>query len=287
MTVSTLNNYSFAWNDYVFGGGSSVHQIYDVQGLESLPSIRNQDDNRGYADGMFSGNDFYGGRTVTMTVVTFGGGGFSAPYNFNLLQRALQPQVSGTTPLQFQLSPSDSLQRVNARVRGNMTLVDPDYTYGYIKSSFTFFCPDPRRYDDALQSATLLVTDPLGRTYNRVYPLLYGGGSAASYAAVLNNGWATTYPTISITGPFTGLTIGNYAQGNYISISGTYTATDVITIDLDSKVISLNGVSARNLMVGGSKWFSAPPGTSQFYMTASGTSSGITQGTITWRSAYT
>ena len=118
-------------------------------------------------------------------------------------------------------------------------------------------------------------------------PLLYGGGSAASYAAVLNNGWATTYPTISITGPFTGLTIGNYTQGNYISISGTYTDTDVITIDLNSKVISLNGVSARNLMVGGSKWFSAPPGTSQFYMTASGTSSGITQGTITWRSAYT
>ena len=57
MAVTSLANYSFAWNDYIFGAGSA-HPISDVLGLEALPNIRNQDDNRGYSDGMFSGNDF-------------------------------------------------------------------------------------------------------------------------------------------------------------------------------------------------------------------------------------
>ena len=44
-TVSSLNNYSFAFNGFVFGGTGSPYQITKVDGLESLPTIRNQDDN--------------------------------------------------------------------------------------------------------------------------------------------------------------------------------------------------------------------------------------------------
>ena len=369
-TVTSLSNYSFAFNGYVFGGGNSMHQILSVDGLEALPGIRNQDDNRGYADGMFTGNDFLSGRDITINVLTMGnsstktistatatgsgvityttsaahglvtgqlatmtgiistgnpsgtaGTGFnqtskavtvtsttqftiavtltdtytsggtmnmssSAQFNYNLLQQNLLPQTSGTTVMQFQMSTNENLQRVNARVRQNRTLVDPDYTYGFIKSQYTFFCADPRYYDDTLQTATLAVSNPLGRTYNRVYNLTYGGGSNTTTSTVLNAGWATTYPTITLVGPIKNPTLGNVTQGNYITISGTFATSDTIVIDLDNKLVTLNGASARNLVTGGSNWFSAPPGSNQFYMTGSNTLAGTTSAAVTWRNAY-
>jgi hypothetical protein len=369
MTVTSLNNYSFAWNNYVFGA-NSAHPVTDVQGLEALPIIRNQDDNRGYSDGMFSGNDFLGGRTITMSMITLGsnstatlstasatgtsvityttstahnlvsgqsvtitgvistgnpsgtasvafnqtnavctvtsttqftlavvltdtytsGGTMnmssSAQYNYNLLQQALLPQTTGTTPLQFQLSTAGNLQRVNARVRANMSSIDPDYTFGYIKSSVTFFCPDPRIYDDTLQTASLAVSNALGRIYNRIYNLVYGFGSSGAATTVTNNGWATTYPTISISGPIVNPTIGNTTTGNYITVTGSYSNTDVVFIDLDSKLITVNGVAARNLVSGTSTWFGAVSGNNAFYLTGSGTLAGTTAATVSWRSAY-
>lgn len=285
MTVTSLANYSFAWNNYIFGAGTP-HSIYDVQGLEALPGIRNQDDNRGYSDGMFSGNDFLAGRTITMTIVTLAGNGNSAQVNFNLLQAALLPQTSGTTPLQFQLSNAGILQRVNARVRSQMSEVDPNYTYGFIKSTVTFFCPDPRIYNDTLQTASLTVSNALGRIYNRTYNLVYGFGSSGAATTVVNNGWATTYPTITINGPITNPTVGNTTTGNYITVTGIYANTDVIVYDLDQKLVTVNGNPARNLVTGTSTWFGALPGTNNFYLTGSGTLAGTTAGTIAWRSAY-
>ena len=369
-TVSSLNQYSFAFNGYVFGGGSSMHQVLMVDGLEALPGIRNQDDNRGYSDGMFTGNDFLSGRDITVNVLTMGnsstaaiasatatgtgvityntstahglvsgqkvtitgvvstgnpsgtaGTGFnqtlqvatvitttqftipvtltdtytsggtmnmnsSAQWNYNLLQQALLPQTSGTTVMQFQMDSSHTLQRVNARVRQNRTIVDPDYTYGFIKSQYTFFCADPRYYDDTLQSTTLSVSNPLGRTYNRVYNLTYGGGSGVITTTVTNDGWATTYPQITLVGPIKNPTLGNVTQGNYITISGNFANTDTIVIDLDLKLVTLNGAAARNLVSGGSNWFSAPPGSNQFYLTGTNTLAGTTSATVTWRNAY-
>lgn len=366
--VTNLNQYSLAFNGYVFGGASSMHQILELDGLESLPAIRNQDDNRGYADGMFSGNDFLSGRSLTATILTMGnsstaaissatggtlityntsashglisgqiatvtgvissgnpsgtaGLGFnqtsqpvivltatsftiataltdtrvsggvmamssSAAANYNLLQRALLPQAIGTTVLQFQLSLAGGLQRVSARVRANRTLVDPEYAFGYIKSQYIFFCPDPRYYDDGLQTASLAVSNALGRTYNRIYNLIYGAGSSGANTSVLNNGWATTYPTITLNGPITNPTIGNSTTGNYITLTGTYSNTDSIFIDLDSKFVTLNGVAARNLIAGNSTWFGAAPGINQFYLTGAGTSAGVTAAVVSWRSAY-
>jgi phage-related protein len=285
-TVTSLNYYSFAFNGFVFGGASSPYQILSVDGLESLPNIRNQDDNRGYADGMFSGNDFLSGRTITITVNTFAGGGNSAQTNYNLLQSNLLPQTTGTTPLQFQLSPSGGLQVINARVRTEKTVVDPNYTYGYITSQYSFFCPDPRYYDNTVQSASMTVSNPLGRTYPRVYPLTYGGGSVATTTNVANNGWATTYPTITLNGPITNPVLGNVTQGKYITIQGTFANTDTLVLNLDQKLITYNGNAARNLLAGNSNWFSAQPGTNQFYLTGSGTLAGTTAATVTWQNAY-
>lgn len=285
MPAVVTNPYSFSFNGQTFGGTGSPYQILSVDGLEGLPSIRNQDDNRGYNDGMFTGQDFLSGRNLSVIFQSFASSGASAQTNFNTIQQALLPQTTGTTPLYFKLPPASGDQFINARVRGLRTTVDPNYTYGMITSQVDFFCPDPRYYDNNLQTASMVVSNPPGREYNRTYNLVYGFGTYATTTSVTNNGWTTTYPTITITGPITNVTVGNVTTGNYLNLSGTITNTDTLVIDLYNKLITLNGASARNLLSSGT-WFGAPPGTSQYYLTGSTTVPGLTAATVTWYNAY-
>lgn len=281
-----LNNYQFQFGSFVFGGAGSPFQVIDIDGLESLPELRTQDDNRGYNDGMFSGRDFYGGRYVTFTIHTFAGNGNSAQQNHNLLQAALNPQQSGTTQMNFLLSQYDSEMLLNARVRSRKTAIDPEYTYGFIRSQVSMFCPDPRYYTATATTAVMTASTVLGRTYNRVYNLLYGGGSLTSAVTISNTGWATTYPTITITGPVTNPTIGNLTTQQYITVNLSMSNTDTLVIDLYNKLVTLNGSTARNLLAGNSQWFGAAPGNSSFYFTGQNILVGTTSASVTYRSAF-
>jgi phage-related protein len=285
--MTTLTQvYSFAFNNQVFGGAGSPYQILSVDGLESLPGIRNQDDNRGYHDGMFTGRDFLSGRTISIIFNTFGDVGGSAQTNYNTIQSVLLPQTQGTTPLYFKFPNSPtSEQFVDARVRALRTSVDPNYTYGYITSQVDFFCPDPNYYNSNLQTANMLISAALGRTYNKTFNYTYGGGSATVTTTIQNIGWATTYPTITINGPITNPVIGNSTSGDTLYFTGTYSALDVLEIDLYNQLITLNGNPARNLLISGT-WFDAPPGNSNFFFTGTGTLAGTTQATVSWYSAY-
>jgi phage-related protein len=285
--VTTLTNvYSFAFNGQIFGGADSPYQILSVDGLESLPGIRNQDDNRGYHDGMFTGRDFLAGRTITIIFNTFGNNLGSAQTNYNTIQNTLLPQTSGTTPLYFKFpNIPTSEQFVNARVRALRTTVDANYTYGYITSMVEFFCPDPNYYNSNLQTSVMAFSPVLGRTYNKTFDYNYGGGSAVITTTISNIGWGTTYPTITITGPITNPIVGDLTSGNVLNFTGTYSALDVLEIDLYNQLITLNGNAARNLLISGT-WFDAPPGNSLYYFTGTGTLAGTTQATVSWYSAY-
>jgi hypothetical protein len=285
--MTTLTQvYSFAFKNQVFGGAGSPYQILSVDGLESLPGIRNQDDNRGYHDGMFTGRDFLSGRNISIIFNTFADSNGSAQTNYNTIQSILLPQTSGTTPLYFKFPNSPtSEQFVDARVRALRTSVDPNYTYGYITSQVDFFCPDPNYYNNNLQTANMLISAVLGRTYNRTFDYTYGGGSSSVTTTISNIGWATTYPTITIQGPITNPIVGNTTTGNTLNFTGTYSALDVLEIDLYNQLITLNGSPARNLLISGT-WFDAPPGNSNFFFTGSATLAGTTQATVSWYSAY-
>lgn len=279
-------NYSMSFNGQVFGGTGSPYQILSVDGLEGLPAIRNQDDNRGYQDGMFTGADFLSARTIHVTFLTLASVGHSAQANFNTIQQALLPQFLGTTPLYFLMSNAGGEQFINARVRGLKTTVDPNYTYGYITSQVEFYCPQGIYYDNTLQSASLSVSAAPGRTYNRTYNVVYGYGSLATSTAVLNSGWATTYPIVTITGPLANIVVGNVTTNKLLRFSGSISNTDTIIIDTYNKLVTLNGATARNLLLGTSEWFDAPPGTSQYYLTGTLSVPLTTTATVQWYNAY-
>lgn len=281
----TLANYQFQFGSFVFGGSGSPYQILDVDGLESLPAIRNQDDYKGANDGMFSGRDYLSARDLTFTMNVFADSVETAHQNWALFKTALNYQQQGTTALRFQTSPTDSQKVIYTRVRGRKASIDPEFTFGYIRAQITMFAPDPRYYDDVTQSLTLTSSLAVGRTYNRTYNLVYGGGSQTSIGTVTNSGWATTSPVITITGPATNPTIGSVTQSAYLTLNATLTATDTLVIDLGNKTVLLNGSSARNLIAAGSEWFDAPAGSSTYSFSASGTTAG-TSAVITWANAY-
>lgn len=297
MPVASLVNYSFAFNDFEFGGGNSVYQIMTIDGLEDLPVIRNQDDNRGYQDGMWTGRDFLSGRMLTFTITVRGDTNYNMNYYLDLLQANLVPQQQGTGLLQFQLPGSD-LQRIDARVRRRAIQINTDYSSGMATAIYEFFCPDPRYYDDQEKSTDLInATAVAGRTYNRVYTapainpsnpsdtgMSYGGGAGAPNL-ITNNGWTTTYPVITIQGPAINPKITNVTAGAFLLIDATIGTNDQLVLNTDYRTITLNGVNRRALLNNSSTWFAAPPGTSYYTFTATGTD-GNTACVVTWRNAY-
>lgn len=297
MTVTSLYQYSFAFNDFVFGGNGSPYQILTIDGLEDLPVIRNQDDNRGYQDGMWTGRDFLSGRTITMTIIIRGDINNSMSTNLDIMQRALQPQQSGTTPLQFQL-PDQSLQYINARVRRRALQINTSYSSGMATATYEFFCPDPRYYDDIQQSTNLInATTVAGRTYNRVYTatatipanpdetgMAYGGGSSAANL-ITNSGWTTTYPTITIQGPCINPKVTDVTAGAFLLIDATLGTNDTLVLNTNLRTVTLNGIARRALLNNSSTWFAAPPGTSYYTFIATGTDSN-TSCLVTWYNAF-
>ena len=256
-----LSNYQFSFNGLTIGAGT-VYPITTVDGVAGLPSLRVQDDNRGFNDGAFTGRDFYDGRTITFDMLVLGTqGGDSAQQNLQVLQNTIQPQQTGTKALGLKLSPSDSEKTIQARIRSRKILVDPEYTFGYIKAQLTAFCPDPRFYDATSQSVTVNPAPTIyGRRYNRTYNMTYG--TAGSVTASVNNaGNIYTSPVITVTGEASNPTFTYTANGvsQSLRVNVVMGASDVLVIDTGNRTVTLNGTASRNLVASGSSWFVIDP----------------------------
>lgn len=275
--ATPANTYVYAFNGWLFGGvdGAGV-QVLAVDGLEDLPTLRTQDEGRGYSDGMFTGRDFLNGRTITMQLQIMGSGagaGSDMQTYLQQLKTYLISQTSGTGVLQIYL-PSRGVQRLNARVRARSIRIDPNYTYGRAECTVQFFCPDPRIYNDTVSTFTLNPNGGSLRTYNRTYNKAYNvAGSGTTSATVTNTGNYETWGTFTITGTCTNPRLTNTTTGAFLSFPATtLTSTDRLVINTDLKTVTLNGGAARNLLGNASTWFSFPPNTPQTitYTVASG-----------------
>jgi len=267
MTLPTsLNNYQFSFNGFNFGGAGSPYQIEMVDGLETLPPIRSQDDNRGFNDGSYSGRDFLDGRTVIMTIGVYADATHSSSQNLQTFKNSVISQATGIGYLQFQLGADRTIRWLNARVRKVTTTIDPDYTYGKGKIVVEFFCPDPVMYGGVPGTPTT------------------GSLAIGGTLAITNSGNFITYPTITITGQTAaGLIIANNTLS--LSLTSKYVTTslpDIVVLDLYNKYITFNGNSARAFITNNSLWFGASPGADVFSATGSGA------GTIavSWYSAW-
>lgn len=284
--ATPTDNYEFAFNGWLFGGPGQGVQVLSVEGLEDLPQLRVQDDTRGFQDGMFTGRDFLSGRTIVFNLQIMNDSNASMQTYLAQLKANLQFQQSGTGTLQM-LLPGRSLQRLTARVRRRSIRVDPEYTYGKALATVEFFCPDPRIYDDALQSVVLSPTNQVGRIYNRTYNLVYTvpAGSTSSFGSFTNAGNVAVFPTITLSGQMTSPIIVNSTTGQSIPLTVSTSPLDVIVIDPDLRSVTYNGNPARNLVTNAAQWFGFPPGTTTVGIVVSSAAAAAT-GTISFRNGY-
>jgi hypothetical protein len=278
-------NYSFGFDGWLFGGVGQQVQVLSVDGLDSLPSVRNQDSTRGYADGLFTGRDFASGRQVTFNLQIMGDNSNNARYYVNELRANLLMQQYGTSLLQFQL-PSRSLQFVNARVRSRDITIDPDYSYGKAYAKVVMLCPDPRIYDNAVQTG--VVSTPAqgtGRVYNRTYNLTYIGSGSGNTVTCTNSGTYPTVPTFTITGPCTNPVIVNSTTGQKLAFTTTLSSADTLVVNPDLRTVLYNGSAARNLLTTDSSWFYLPVGSTNIGFVAGASSVGASL-TVQFNNAY-
>lgn len=284
--ATPTQNYQFAFNGWLFGGPGQGVQVLEVDGLEDLPTMRTQDDIRGYQDGMFTGRDFLNNRTITFTLQIMNDSSNSMQVYLQELKSNLLYQQQGTGVLQFML-PNRAVQRVSARVRRRALRVDPEYTYGKAIAQVELFCPDPRIYDDALQTQTLTPAAQLGRTYNRTYDLMYNNtaGSQSSVASFTNSGNVTVYPTFTLNGQMTTPIITNATTGQFLLLNIVTNTNDVIVVDTDLRSITYNGTPARNILDNTSNWFGLPPGNTTIGIVSPIVASGANC-VVTFRNGY-
>lgn len=284
--ATPAENYEFAFNGWLFGGPGQGVQVLSVDGLEDLPQLRVQDDTRGFQDGMFTGRDFLSGRTITFELQIMNDANNSMQTYLSELKNNLVFQQQGTTVLQFIL-PNRPLQRVNARVRRRSIKIDPEYVYGRATAAVEMFCPDPRIYDDALQDRTLTPTSAVGRTYNRIYDLIYNTptGATSSFGDFVNSGNVTVFPTFTLSGAMTNPRITNSTTGQSIPLNIIMSASDTIVVDPDLRSVTYNGSPARNIVSNSAQWFGFPPGTTTVGIVVD-TASAAANCVVSYRNGY-
>jgi hypothetical protein len=285
MTLTT--QYTFAFNDWLFGGPGQGVQVLSIAGLESLPNVRAQDLNRGYQDGAMTGRDFFESRTITMQLQVMSDANNSMFTYLEQLKNNLKPQQSGVGVLNLYL-PGRSVQRIYARVRRRQIVLDPEYTYGRSVVTLEFFCPDPRIYDDITQSVTgNTQTGMTSRSYNRTYNMTYPNaavGKLSTFTLTSYGNWET-FPVYTISGACTQPSITNLASGQQLSFpTVTMGSTDVLTIDSDYRTVLFNGAPSRNLLSTASRWWSL--GASSTVNIGFSSASGVPTLSVTWRDAY-
>jgi len=270
----TLNPYQFSFtpsgsgaSTFTFGAGTP-YVVEMIEGLLDTSPIRNQDENRGYIDGSWSGRDFYDARTVTMNLIIVGDNSYSAQYYYKQLQLNLAPQITGYYPdpyattqangvlglFQFQITAATGQQRMWGRVRSVKAQVDPDFSYGYIAATVEMYFPDPRYYDE---TATVVT------------------GTTVSLP---NTGWASSSPAFIIVSPSASGTVSD-ASGNTMTFANVDTSYALI-VDLLQRTITQNNASARNTLTSVTNWLYLPANSTSSWTSTLGSMA------VTYRNAY-
>jgi len=252
--------YGFSFNGWLFGGAGQGVQVLSIDGLEDIPSLRTQDEGRGYSDGMWTGSDALNNRAITMTLQIMSDANAPMSTYLTQLKTYLISQTTGTGVLQMFL-PGRGVQRVNARVRRRTIRIDPEYTYGRATAVVEFFCPDPRIYNDTQTTGTMLAASGGSRTYPRTYNLAYSGGAVGLSVTLTNAGNYETWPVFTLSGACVAPQITNITTGQVLTFPAvTIVDTDVMVVNTDLRAVLMNGAAARNLLGNASQWFSLPAG---------------------------
>lgn len=262
--------YDAAWYGSQFIiGGITINGSTDANGCDWIltkesgwfgsPAIKTARTDKPAARGLFRGNEFRGGRVMTLE------GTLSAP-NVNTL-RAAQRTLGGICPDPHAQYPLTVIEESGYSSYANVALDGEILTTPISALSVDFsiqlVAPDPRKFSsNPTTLSTLLASGGSGGvTYPVTYPVSYGVPGVPGALRLTNNGTADADPLCVFKGPLTNPYVVRADTGDTVTYNGALSATDTVVIDFDTGNVTLNGVNRRPL-VSALNWFSIPANSS-------------------------
>ena len=267
------------FNDLLMGDDASGLEIVQFTPFD-YPDLRSSDIARPLDHGLFPGTDYFGGRTITLRLETWGG--------WDAVRRALAAfQVGAELPLVWQQDGIGKLMaNVRVRRRGPLQIDSAYAVAGMSGCAVEFAATDPRIYSNEIHSATAtLEAAASGMTFNATFNLLFGVGTSST-ASVENIGTFETRPLIRITGAVDAPSLINETTGKTLALSGSLAAGEYVDVDFLNRTVMLNGESSRyNWVVDSAGWWTLEPGINSIRLSGSPGSPTPTAD-IQWRDAY-
>ncbi|MFG3200363.1 hypothetical protein ACGFYT_30065 [Streptomyces sp. NPDC048208] len=179
--------------------------------VTSMPDIRTSDVTLIQRDGLWAGDDYMGGRTVSLSLEVQAASTEEFNAANNLITRAFSPGVSGETPFSFQIPglANGRSAYVNARTRRRSAPLDASFARLYCAYEIELFATDPVIYASDETAITIR-----------------NGAPSGPPARVSVEGSRSAVPAITFTG-VTNPKLTNVLTGLAYSAtgSGTFTAT--------------------------------------------------------------
>lgn len=267
-------------------GENTDYGIDMIDGL-STPSVRSADRIVSLRDGLHPGDDYYEGRTLTLSTFI----AERTPATMNTKRTALMSAFAGghaETPLVFQVPgvAGGGERRVYVRPRRSRFRANIGYGAGLSRDVFQLYATDPRIYDntESQRILTLPAATGTGLTWPLTWPLDWGIAQSDS-TFVNNQGNFDAPATFRVDGPVINPRIENLTLNKTLAIDITVNAGEYLEIDADARTVLLNGSASRySLLTQASAWWLLEPGPNEIRFRAA-TATAATM-TLTWRSAW-
>lgn len=253
-----------------------------ITGLRDLDGVRSGDAARGQSDGYYPGLNLLGERkTVISWDLTMAPGGVEAALQIlaagfqNVPDPSLVCMTSGdylrqvagvgvqnpVSWLQFQLPGRAQPLVLFGRATKYSPPIDIDYQYGKVAVQTEWTSPDGVIYDSIIESGTSGLPSPAsGMSWPASWPWTWGASTGGGFS-LANPGNYPAYPVFVLQGPLSYPIITNSNTGQSMQLGVTLGASDVMVIDHQAGVVTLNGSANRNgLVLVGSSFFQIQPG---------------------------
>lgn len=273
-------------NDYLIAANGTIYPLRDlgvqVVGLGDIPAQYIAD--QGYKQHGLTMRDYrMAQRSLTFTFGLYARTPMQLWQARQSLFAALSPQVGVVT--YRKVLPSGARRDIQGWIQAGMTVETVDGRSADV--AFSLECFDPAFYDPAPRALTLQVVEIPGFTLPFTVPFYFWGDTELT-AALVNPGTWRSYPTMTITGPYSRLILTNATTGASFTLGVALNSEDSIEIDLTpgAQSVTRSGSSALHEIESGNllDWYIAP-GANQVIASGSGLSSD-TQIVVSYRPRY-
>lgn len=229
--------------------------LESLEGWES-PELRESLTERPADHGAYAGAFLYGTRPITVNGWALAASAAQARDARDRLARA-----STLLDTEGELLVDETPAKIARVRRSGRLLVEPVGTSA-LKIAVGLVARDPRQYeaDERELSTSLPPIGTAGRAYPRTFPHGYGTAGVGGAISAPNLGTFPTRPLLEIAGPVSGPVVELVETGEALRFDLDVTAGEVLTVDTDTRAVTLNGAGRRHTLAAGSSWWQLEPG---------------------------